>query len=246
MPTVLSLKKIKKFFGTFVANDIDNLDIQYGHIHALIGPNGSGKTTLIRQIVGEYIPNEGSIFFDNQDISNIPEYKRVHLGIARSFQITSIFPKFTVLENCIIAIQSRLGGGFKMFTNFHGNMNFTELAIECLKQVGIQSFAHKPASQLAHGQLRGLEIAMALALKPKLLLLDEPMAGVGLSEGIQMMEVFRKIRRDTTLLLIEHDMDVVFNLADRISVLVQGQIIATGKPEDIKNNDAVQEAYLGH
>lgn len=243
---LLSLKNIKKSFGAFVASDIDELNIKQGTIHALIGPNGAGKTTLIRQIVGEYTPDNGTIVFDEQDISKTPEHQRVHLGVVRSFQITSIFPNFTVLENCVIAAQSRFGGGFNLFTDFHGDNQLMDSAMACLEQVGIDDLAHTTACHLAHGQLRGLEIAMALALQPKLLLLDEPMAGVGLSEGKKIMDLFHKIREHTTILLIEHDMDVVFNLADQVSVLVQGQVIATDTPEAIKNNVQVQQAYLGH
>ena len=246
MSPLLSIRGVKKSFGAFVASSIEQLDIERGELHALIGPNGAGKTTLIKQIVGEYTPNEGTFIFDGEDITAIPEHKRAHLGVARSFQITSIFPHFTVLENCIVAAQSQAGEGFHLLAGFHSTDDFNTHALATLHKVGIGDLAHKTAAELAHGQLRALEVAMALMLKPKLLLLDEPMAGVGLSEGKQIMALFNEIRKHTTILLIEHDMDVVFNLADRVSVLVEGKIIATGTPKAIKNNKDVQQAYLGH
>ena len=244
--TLLSIRNLKKSFGAFVATDIDSLDIKQGEMHALIGPNGAGKTTLIRQIVGEYKPDTGNIIFKGTDITHISQTKRAHMGISRSFQITSVFLDLPVLENCLIALQAHNTGTFNIWKKYTNQPDLIEQAVALLQSVGLSDFVHTKSANLAHGQLRALEIAMALATKPAFMLLDEPMAGMGVLESQKMMQLIETVRGKITVLLIEHDMEAVFQLADRISVLVLGSVIATGTPDFIRNDTATKEAYLGH
>ncbi len=242
---MLVIKDLCKSFGALQATDHVCLEVKEGTIHALIGPNGAGKTTLISQISGYLAPSSGSITFDGRDLLALPAHKRPHAGLVRSFQITSIFPAFTVLDNVCLVLQSISHQVFRMFRNANEDRNERDKARAILERVGLHDHADAPAQNLSHGQKRQLEIAMALAAEPKLLLLDEPMAGMGVEESRNLMAVLNNLRHSTTMLLVEHDMDVVFSLANEISVLVYGKVIATDRPDAIRNNQDVQDAYLG-
>jgi len=242
---VLKVEGLVKRFGGLVATDNLNLDIREGEVHAVIGPNGAGKTTMISQLIGELRPDAGSIRFLGQDITHLPVHARSHLGIARSFQITSIFLNFTTLENIMLAVQAHDGHSFRFWKDARSDPRLREPAMAALEQVGLAHRAETVASVLSHGEHRQLEIAMALATRPKLLLLDEPMAGMGPEDSARMVTLLRQIKGSITMLLIEHDMDAVFALADRITVLVYGRGIATGEPDEIRRNEQVRQAYLG-
>lgn len=242
---ILAITALVKRFGGLAATDGLSLDIVPGETHALIGPNGAGKTTLIAQLQGELTPDSGTIAFRGRDITSEPPHRRAALGIARSFQITSVFPDFTALENVGFAVQVQDGHGFRFWRQTAGDRALLEPAREALETIGLQDRAHMLARDLSHGERRQLELAMALAMRPSLLLLDEPMAGMGRREGVRMTRILDSLKRKYSILLVEHDMDAVFALADRISVLVAGRSIATGLPAEIRENDAVRDAYLG-
>lgn len=242
---VLKVDGLVKRFGGLIATDNLSLDIREGEIHAVIGPNGAGKTTMIGQLIGELKPDAGSIHFLGRDITHLPVHARSHLGIARSFQITSIFLNFTALENVLLAVQAHDGHSFRFWRDARSDARLREPALAALEQVGLAHRADVVASVLSHGEHRQLEIAMALATKPKLLLLDEPMAGMGPEDSARMVTMLRNIKGSVSMLLIEHDMDAVFALADRITVLVYGRGIATGEPDEIRHNEQVRQAYLG-
>lgn len=245
MADILSVKSLKKHFGALKATDNLSFNVEQGTIHGLIGPNGAGKTTAINQLSGEMFPDSGSIIFDGQNVTKWPIYKRAQFGLQRSYQITSLFPEFTALDNVAIAIQATDGHSFRFWGKAREDNSLIGPAMEVLEQVGLDHLAHTPVSDLAHGQQRQIELAMTLATKPKMLLLDEPMAGMGQRESLDMMEVLRPLKGKITILLVEHDMDVVFALADKISVLVRGHNIITGTPDEIRNNTEVRSAYLG-
>ncbi len=245
MTPLLTIEGLAKSFGALRATDDLDLDVAEGEIHALIGPNGAGKTTLVNQLSGELAPDRGRILFDGRDITALRRHERPRLGLVRSYQITSIFPEFTALQNVALAVQSRLGHSFRFFSPADGDGELEGPALECLEKVGLDGLSNVEARALSHGQQRRLELAMALALGPRLLLLDEPMAGMGPEESRFIVEVLKGLRGTLTMLLIEHDMDVVFALADRVTVLVYGRAIATGEPEAIRRDEAVREAYLG-
>ena len=242
---VLKVEGLIKRFGGLVATDNLSLDIREGEVHAVIGPNGAGKTTMIAQLIGELKSDAGSIRFMGQDITGLPVHQRSHLGIARSFQITSIFLNFTALENVMLSVQAHDGHSFRFWRDARSDPRLREPAMAALRQVGLDHRADVVASALSHGEHRQLEIAMALATKPKLLLLDEPMAGMGPEDSARMVAMLKTIKGSITILLIEHDMDAVFALADRITVLVYGRAIATGSPAEIRANAEVRKAYLG-
>lgn len=242
---LLSTRGLIKRFGGLVATDHVDLDVAVGSIHALIGPNGAGKTTLISQLSGEIRPDAGSIMLEGRDITRAPVHRRCRLGLARSFQITSIFPDFSTRENVAMAVQSRLGHSFRFWRQARRDPARTAPAEALLADVGLGGRADVPAAALSHGEHRQLEIAMALATSPRLLLLDEPMAGMGVEESARMVETLLALKGRVTILLVEHDMDAVFALADRITVLVYGRAIATGTPDEIRGNPQVRQAYLG-
>lgn len=242
---LLEISRLRKAFGAVIATDDLSLTVQAGEIHAIIGPNGAGKTTLISQLTGDVTPDSGTIRFAGQDITSMPTHRRAQRGLARSFQITSILPGFTVLENAAIAAQAHAGHSFRFFGNASREVAVNAAAMAALTTVGLADRAGRPAKALSHGEKRQLELAIALATQPKLLLLDEPMAGVGREETAAMVTMLQALRSDYTMLLVEHDMDAVFALADRITVLVYGRAIATGSPDDIRNDPAVRAAYLG-
>jgi branched-chain amino acid transport system ATP-binding protein len=235
----------KRFAGLVATNDLD-LDVMPGETHALIGPNGAGKTTLIAQLQGELSPDSGTIRFKTQDITREPPHRRSQLGIARSFQITSVFPQFTVLANVALAVQARLGHGFRFWKRAATDASLTVPAMQALDTIGLTHRAAVVVEDLSHGERRQLELAMALAMQPSLLLLDEPMAGMGRQDGQRMTRILSDLKTRYAILIVEHDMDAVFALADRISVLVAGAVIATGRPEDIRTDPQVKAAYLGH
>jgi branched-chain amino acid transport system ATP-binding protein len=242
---LLQIEDLTKRFGGVTPADSISLDIPVGEFHAVIGPNGAGKTTLISLLAGELSPQGGSIRFDGRDITGLPVYRRSQLGLARSFQITSLFRDFTALDNVALAVQAHRGHSFRFWRDARGEGELRKPALDALARVGLAERANARAEKLSHGELRQLEIAMALATEPRLLLLDEPMAGMGPDESARMVAMLRALKGEVTVLLIEHDMDAVFALADRLTVLVYGRIIASGKPEAIRADPAVRQAYLG-
>ena len=242
---LLEVRALSKRFGGITATDRVDLDVREGEIHAVIGPNGAGKTTLIAQLTGMLAPDSGRILFAGRDITRLPPHARARLGMARSFQITSIFHAMSVLDNTLLAVQAHSGHSYRFWQSARRDAGLTGPALEALQQVGL---AHKAASNargLSHGERRQLEIAMALAGTSKLLLLDEPMAGMGAEESAALVELLRRLKATKSILLIEHDMDVVFALADRITVMVDGRTISSGTPEEIRGDDNVRRAYLG-
>ena len=216
-----------------------------GELHAIIGPNGAGKTTLISQLTGQLLPNSGAIRFAGQDITHLPAWRRSALGLARSFQITSLLPDFTAADNVALAAQAHDGHSFHFWGNARKESQLRNAALSALKRVGLEQRADVVVSKLSHGEQRELELAVALATKPQLLLLDEPMAGLGITESARMVKLLQELRREVTIVLVEHDMEAVFALADRITVLVYGRVIASGVPATIRGNDEVKRAYLG-
>ena len=245
MNKILQIIDLKKNFGAITASNNINFCLATGEIHALIGPNGAGKSTLIKQIMGEMKQDSGEIILSGINISNLTTEDRIHLGFARSFQITDVISDFTIFQNVLLA---KIGKE-KKFYNFYSSIDSGELTYEEIKtillKIDLWDEREKPASLLSHGERRQLEIGIALALNPKLILLDEPMAGLSLDKIEKMKLIFNQIKDDVPILLIEHNMDVVFSIADRISVLVNGKIIASGTSSEIKSNSDVKEAYLG-
>ncbi|MEL7544481.1 MAG: ABC transporter ATP-binding protein [Pseudomonadota bacterium] len=241
---LLSVRGLTKRFGGVTATDDVSLDVMPGEVHAIIGPNGAGKTTLISQLSGLLKPDAGQILFRGRDITREAAHRRAHVGIARSFQITSVFMGLSVLDNAAIAVQAHTGHSFKFWTSARRDPELREPAMQNLAYLGLETRADDLASSLSHGEKRQLELAMALAGDPALMLLDEPMAGMGAEETTRMIAILKGLE-GKAMLLVEHDMDAVFALADRITVLVYGRVIATGDPEDIRNNPDVRAAYLG-
>jgi len=245
MSKILQIIDLKKNFGAITASNNINFCLETGEIHALIGPNGAGKSTLIKQIMGEMKQDSGEIILSGINISNLTTEDRIHLGFARSFQITDVISDFTIFQNVLLA---KIGKE-KKFYNFYSSIDSGELTYEEIKtillKIDLWDEREKPASLLSHGERRQLEIGIALALNPKLILLDEPMAGLSLDKIEKMKVIFNQIKDDVPILLIEHNMDVVFSIANRISVLVNGKIIASGTSSEIRSNLDVKEAYLG-
>jgi branched-chain amino acid transport system ATP-binding protein len=242
---LLQIERLTKRFGGVVPADAISLDVPVGEFHAIIGPNGAGKTTLISLLAGEIAAQGGSIYFDGVDITSLPVYRRSQLGVARSFQITSLFRDFTALENVALAVQAHRGHSFRFWRDARGEDELRKPALAALARVGLAGRAGMRVDRLSHGEYRQLEIAMALATAPRLLLLDEPMAGLGPEESAEMVQMLRELKGSVTILLVEHDMQAVFALADRVTVLVYGRVIACGEPDAIRNDAAVRQAYLG-
>jgi len=242
---ILDVRDLVKRFGGLVATNHANLQVWEGELHALIGPNGAGKTTLIHQLSGALPPTGGRILFDGADATDWPMHRRVHAGLVRSYQITSIFKRLSVLDNLALAIQSRSGGNMRFWRPARAERERYEAAAEVARRVGLAQRQDRLAGNLSHGEQRQLEVGMVLALRPRLMLLDEPMAGMGPDESGRMVELLLSLKGEITMLLVEHDMDAVFRLADRVSTLVFGKVIATGSPEDIRGNPEVRRAYLG-
>ncbi len=242
---LLEVEGLVKRFGGLLATDHVNLTVNAGEIHAIIGPNGAGKTTLIGQLTGELAQDQGLVRFLGQDVSRAGVAARAHLGLGRSYQITQVCREFTVLENVMLSVQSHLGSSFKFWKPVAEEREVVEPARAALQRVGLAKRADEIVANLAHGEHRQLELAMTLALKPKVLLLDEPMAGMSQVESEEMVSLIATLKSAHGILLVEHDMDAVFKLADRISVLVYGKIIASGTPEAIRHSQEVRDAYLG-
>ena len=242
---LLQIEGLSKRFQGVVASDGIALEIRQGELHALIGPNGAGKTTLIGQLTGEVAPDSGSIRFADLDITALPTHRRSALGLARTFQITSLFLDFTALDNVALAVQAHSGHSFRFWRNARRDPALREPARTALDRVGLAARADVVASKLSHGEHRQLEIAMALVVEPRMLLLDEPLAGMGTEESGRMVKTLLELKRRLTILLVEHDMAAVFALADRITVLVNGRVIASGPPEAIRANAEVRSSYLG-
>jgi branched-chain amino acid transport system ATP-binding protein len=242
---ILATQGLYKRFGGLVATDNLTLDILPGEIHALIGPNGAGKSTAVAQLSGQLAPTSGRILLDGRDITRMRMPDRARHGIARSFQITSILRDFTTLDNVALSVQAHQGHSFRFWRNARRDPSLRDPARRVIDELGLGPRADVVTSALSHGEQRQLEIAMALAGDPRILLLDEPMAGMGPEESARMVEFLKKLKGSRAMLLVEHDMDAVFALADRITVLVYGRAIATGTPEEIRANDQVRDAYLG-
>lgn len=242
---VLQLEGVTRHFGALVASDKVDLDLMPGEIHALIGPNGAGKTTLIKQIAGEILPDAGIIRFEGEDITRAPPARRALAGLARTFQISALAPDFSALANVMVAVAPRAGGVFHFFRSAQRDSALVEPAKAALARAGLENRANVPVSGLSHGERRQLEIAIALAMRPKVFLMDEPMAGMGPDGSQRLTRLLADLKTEAPILLVEHDMDAVFALADRVSVMVYGKVVATGTADEIRANALVREAYLG-
>jgi branched-chain amino acid transport system ATP-binding protein len=242
---LLSVRDLVRRFGGITATDRVSLDVAQGELHAIIGPNGAGKTTLISQLTGHLMPDSGGIYLGGRDISRLPAYRRSALGLARSFQITSLLPDFTAADNVALAAQAHDGHSFSFWRSARNESGLRRAALAALERVGLAHRGDVLVSRLSHGEQRELELAVALATKPRLLLLDEPMAGLGVTESARMVKLLQELRKEVTIVLVEHDMAAVFALADRISVLVYGRVIASDVPAAIRQNEEVKRAYLG-
>ena len=243
---VLQTENLCKNYAGLAANTNVNLQLIKGEIHALIGPNGAGKSTAIAQLSGELPPTSGKIFFNGTNVTDKPVFDRARMGISRSFQVTSVFDEMTVLENLALAIQAHQGHSYFFWAAINNNKKLNQKASDLANQFGLKQHRKLLAGALAHGEKRQLEVAMTLAGNPQVLLLDEPMAGIGPGGSKELTQLLDGLRGRYSILLVEHDMDAVFALADRISVLVYGEVIATGTVDEIRNNEKVQRAYLGH
>ena len=242
---MLELRNLSKRFGGVVATDEVTLEVKPGEVHALIGPNGAGKTTLIGQISGSLGSDAGAILFEGQDITRATQHDRVRAGLARSYQIASMFKRFSVLDNLALAVQARSGSSFSFWRPVSAEAPLFDEARTIAGEIGLAGREAAVAAALAHGEQRALEVGLALATRPRLVLLDEPMAGMGPEESENMIALLERIRARITVLLVEHDMDAVFRLADRVSVLVAGRVIASGAPAAIRAHPEVRKAYLG-
>jgi branched-chain amino acid transport system ATP-binding protein len=242
---VLRIEGLAKNFGGLRVTDNVTLDVRPGELHAVIGPNGAGKTTLINQLSGLLAPDAGRIVFNGEDVTALPPHLRAQRGLARSFQITSILPRFSAVENVALAVQARSGTSFSFFRPAANEEALNAPAHAALAQVGLAERANAAAGELSHGEKRALELAIALAMEPKLLLLDEPMAGTGHDESERLVAALRALKGRFPMVLVEHDMHAVFALADRISVLIYGRILASGTPAEVRADPQVVAAYLG-
>ena len=241
----LSLRGLCKRYGALVVTDDLSLDVQRGTIHAVIGPNGAGKTSLLNQIFGSVTPDAGSVWLDGRDITDLPIHRRARLGLIRSFQIVSILPEFSVLENVALAAQAKAGSSFRFFRAAARETVLNDAARSALAKVGLTTVETTIAGGLSHGEKRQLELAIALAAQPGLLLLDEPLAGAGVEEAARLIGILRALAGECTIVLVEHDMDAVFALADTVTVLAEGRILASGLPAEIRQDAAVRAVYLG-
>lgn len=243
--SILQVRGLSKHFGGLAAVDNVSLDVEVGELHAVIGPNGAGKTTLINLLSGDLSPSAGSVSFRGTEMAHLAPERRSHLGVGRSYQKVNIFPTFSVLENCRLAAQSREPRPLNCLRDAMSYERVLENARRSLFAVGLGDRAAVMAATLSHGEQRQLEIAMSLATDPKLLLLDEPLAGMGVEETVNMVELIGELTANHAILLVEHDMDAVFRLAKVLTVMVGGKILASGAPETIRANREVQRAYLG-
>ena len=245
MASVLRTEALTKRYGALLVTDAVSIDIQQGELHAFIGPNGAGKTTLINQLSGELMPNEGSIWFGGDDVTSVPVHGRARSGLLRSYQITSVFEEFTAIENATLAALGASEHAFGFWRPMLANAHARQAAEEALNATGLAAMAEVLAGDLGYGERRQLELAMALAAGPKFLLLDEPMAGMSAQESAEVIRLLQGLKGRYAILLVEHDMDAVFTLADRISVLVYGKVMFTGTPDEIRNHPEVRAVYLG-
>ncbi len=243
--TLLDIRDISKNFGALTASNNVSLDLKAGEIHALIGPNGAGKSTLIKQINGSLAPDSGTVWFEGRDITSLDTVARARAGLARTFQISSLAMDMTVLQNVVLGALGRRGNVFRFFRNVMKDDELLGIGHHALQQVGLDEFASFRTAELSHGQRRQLEVAVALTRAPKVFLMDEPMAGLGVEGSHRLTGFLDALREEAPILLVEHDMDAVFALADRISVLVYGEIIATGTASEIRSDPLVRTAYLG-
>jgi len=243
--SLLRIESLCKSFGAVNACRDLSFEIDAGEIHALIGPNGAGKTTLLNQLAGDLPPDSGRIFLAGQEITHLPQHRRAHLGLARSYQITSVFSNLSVEENMLLAVQAHHGHSFRFWGRGLKDPQLLAELEPALEQVGLSWRAETLAGNLSHGEKKQLEVGMALACKPQLLLLDEPMAGMGPGGTIELSKLILKLKKQMTILLVEHDMEAIFSLADRITVLVYGEVVATGSVNEIRSNQVVRQAYLG-
>jgi len=242
---LLRTAALTKRYGGLVATDNLDLEVAPGEVHAVIGPNGAGKTTLIAQLSGEILPNSGRIIFAGEDITSLSTETRALRGLARSFQVTCLCLEFTAIQNVVLAMYARSARRYDCWRRADQDARLYDASAELLREVGLASRSSMVASELAHGEQRQLEVAIALAMEPRVLLLDEPTAGMGRQESIAMVDLLLRLKGRYAMVLVEHDMNAVFRLADRISVLVYGRCVATGKPEDVRADPAVRSAYLG-
>lgn len=242
---VLRVEGLSKSFGALKACDGISLDVREGEIHALIGPNGAGKSTFMKLLAGEETPDFGDVFLAGESLAALNAVQRSRAGLARTFQMSSLIQEFTVQQNLLLALMGASGRAFRFFARASGDAALNEQAADLLQQFGLAQGASLRVSEISHGERRQLEVALALALKPRVLLMDEPMAGMGPDGTRSLTAQLKELKHCAPILLVEHDMDAVFELADRLSVLVYGRIIATGTVEEIRNNDAVRDAYLG-
>ncbi len=245
MSVLLDVRGLSKHFGGLLANDDVTLQVRAGEVHALIGPNGAGKTTLVSQLTGQLASDSGTVHFNGQDISNLSTHQRARRGLVRSFQITRLLKSFSVLDNVALAVQAVSGSSLNAWRPAARETALFAAANTLLANIGLQDKAGHGVDQLSHGERRALEVGMALASRPKLVLLDEPMAGMGPDESVRMEQLIQDMRARITVVLIEHDVDAVFRLADRVSVLVGGRIIASGPPNEVRRDPEVMAAYLG-
>jgi branched-chain amino acid transport system ATP-binding protein len=243
--SMLRTESLVKRFGGILVSDAISIDIAPGELHAIIGPNGAGKTTLINQLSGEMASNSGSVWFDGADVTSLPIHERARRGLLRSYQITSIFEDFTVRENAVLAAVGAREHGWRFLQPMLHRSGPAKAAHDALLACGLAARADVPAADLAYGERRQLEMAMALAAQPKFLLLDEPMAGMSVQESAAVVAMLARLKGSYTILLIEHDMEAVFALADRITVLVYGKVMFTGTPDEIRNHPEVRAVYLG-
>jgi branched-chain amino acid transport system ATP-binding protein len=243
---ILNIKNLSKSYGAFKVTDEIAIDLNFNEIHALIGPNGAGKSTLIKQIVGSIKHDIGSIILDQEDITDLTDIERAKIGISRTFQVSSIIPKFSVLENIILSLLNKSNNTFQLFKSLKQNRELYLKAKKILIDIDLDTKSDEVASELSHGDRRKLEVGLALAMDPKVFLFDEPMAGLDEIGTKMMIDLFKKIKVNSPILLIEHDMEAVFALADRVSVIVYGKIVATGTVKEIKSNKLVRDVYLGY
>jgi branched-chain amino acid transport system ATP-binding protein len=243
---LLTAINLTKRFGGLAANQGVNLSLERDKLHALLGPNGAGKSTCINLLSGDLPLSEGSILYEGRDISHLTSHQRSRIGIGRSYQRTNIFPQFTVFENCRLAAQSRQQRGWKIFSSAMDFPPEKDKAMAAIEEAGLQNRSSRQAGTLSHGEQRQLEIAMVLATQAQVLLLDEPLAGMGSEESAMMVELLRRLRMNRAILLVEHDMDAVFSVADTITVMVNGLVLESGSPQKIRASADVQQAYLGH
>ena len=243
---ILNIKNLSKSYGAFKVTDEIAIDLNFDEIHALIGPNGAGKSTLIKQIVGSVKHDIGSIVLDQEDITDLNDVERAKIGISRTFQVSSIIPKFSSLDNIILSLLDKSKETFQLFKSIKENKELNSKAKNILREIELLDKKDIAASELSHGDRRKLEVGLALATDPKVFLFDEPMAGLDESGTKMMINLFKKIKTNSPILLIEHDMDAVFALADRVSVINYGKIVATGTVDQIKSNVLVRDVYLGY